>query len=147
LYWCLSKPLGGNHCINYVLNVDSGCPKDPKVTLNKCRFGKIFLLSDEQIRHIFDSCRNLGICGAVFVAADWELSQIKSMASMASMVDVFNGLVFVILIIVGVWLFSINQIQAFRKLKESGILGVKLTIAWYTYSLVALILIASVFLH
>jgi len=136
--------LRGNHCINYILNVDSECPKDPKVTMNKCRFSKIFLLSDEQIRHIFDSCRNLGICGAVFVAADWELSQIKSMASM---VDVFNGLVFVLLILAGVWLFSINQIQAFRKLKEGGILGVKLTMAWYTYSLVALILIASVFLH
>lgn len=111
-----------------------------------CRFNirRFLFLTDEQIRQVFDNCRNLGICGAVFVAADWELSQIKSITST---IDVFNGLVFVFLVLVGIWLFFINQIQAFRKLKDGGIFGVKLALVGHIYNLVAVTLVVSIFLH
>ena len=93
---------------------------------------------------MFDICRNLGICGAVFIAAEWELSQIQSISSM---IDVFNALVFLILILVGIWLFLINQIQVFRKLKDGKIFGVKLLLLGHIYNLVAVTLIVSIFLH
>lgn len=93
---------------------------------------------------MFDICRNLGICGAVFIAAEWELSQIQSISSM---IDVFNALVFVLLILVGIWLFLINQIQVFRKLKDGKIFGVKLSLLSHIYNLVAVTLIISIFLH
>ena len=105
---------------------------------------KFLELSDDQIRQVFDICRNLGICGAVFIAAEWELSQIQSISSM---IDVFNALVFLLLILVGIWLFLINQIQVFRKLKDGKIFGVKLLLLGHIYNLVAITLIVSIFLH
>ena len=47
-------------------------------------FHKIFLLTDDQIKDIFDNCRNLGICGAIFAAADWEIAHIIPMDSIIS---------------------------------------------------------------
>ncbi|BDT79424.1 hypothetical protein PKF032_13120 [Polynucleobacter yangtzensis] len=78
------------------------------------------------------------------MAAEWELSQIQSISSI---IDVFNALVFVLLILVGIWLFLINQIQVFRKLKDSKIFGVKLSLLGHIYNLVAVTLIVSIFLH
>ena len=78
------------------------------------------------------------------MAAEWELSQIQSISSM---IDVFNAIVFALLILVGIWLFLINQIQVFRKLKDGKIFGVKLLLLGHFYNLVAITLIVSIFLH
>ncbi len=107
-------------------------------------FHKIFLLTDDQIKDIFDNCRNLGICGAIFAAADWEITHI---IPMDSMISVFNAFVFGLLIVTGIWLFIVTQLQAFRKLRSNGFTGMKLTLFSYTYNLLAASLIASIFLH
>lgn len=107
-------------------------------------FNKIFLLTDDQIKDIFDNFRNLGICSAIFAAADWELEHIIPMESLTSM---FNTFVFVFLIVTGLWLLFVTQLQAFRKLRSNGFVGIKLALVSYTYSLLAASLIASIFLH
>lgn len=112
--------------------------------MKKIEFRKLFLLSDEQVRQVFDSCRNLVICGTVFAAAEWELSRIKSITSL---IDVFNSLVFAFLILLGIWLFFINQLQVLRRFKDFGVLGVRLAFVGHIYNLVAVTLIASIFMH
>jgi hypothetical protein len=107
-------------------------------------FNKFLLLTDNQIKDIFDNLRNIGICGAIFVAADWQLSQIKSLHTS---VDFFGASIFVLLMIIGFWLFLIAQIQAYRKWQEFGVKGIPLAICSTLYSLLTITLLASVFVH
>ena len=86
-------------------------------------------------------CTNSNVC----ISFKILLPNIQQIAS--SMIDAFNALVFVLLILVGICLFLINQIQVFRKLKDGKIFGVKLSLLGHIYNLVAVTLIVSIFLH
>jgi len=107
-------------------------------------WNKSLCLTDNQIKDIFDNCRNLGICGAFFAASDWELAHIGVINSLTG---VFNSFVFVLLMMVGTWLYVLTHLQAFRKFSENGFTGIKLTISRYAYSVMAVSLLGSIFLH
>jgi hypothetical protein len=105
---------------------------------------KLFFLTDNQIKDIFDNCRNIGICGAIFVAADWQLTQIQSLQTSA---DIFGALIFALLMVIGAWLFLIAQVQAYRKLAEFGLQGLSLFLSDSLYFLLTTTLVVSVFVH
>ena len=76
-----------------------------------------------------------------------HLPEMGGHAGLKYAISVFNAFVFGLLIVTGIWLFFVTQLQAFRKLRSNGFTGMKLTLFSYTYNLLAASLIASIFLH
>ena len=107
-------------------------------------FNNFLKLTDNQVKEIFDNCRNLGICGGFFFAARWELMQISLVDSM---LNIFNAFVLVLLVLSGIFLFFINQMQAIRRLGQYSIDRNKILLIAQIYNLVAVTFIVSIFLR
>jgi hypothetical protein len=107
-------------------------------------FNKFLQLTDDQIKGIFEHFRNLGICSAIFVASDWQYSQIDPLDFGLS---VFGAFIFSLLMAVGAWLLLITLMQTFRMLKDYGFKGAKLKFISSIYSLAVISLIVSIFVY
>jgi hypothetical protein len=105
---------------------------------------KYFLLTDDQISDVFDNCRNIGVCAAIFAAAKWEYGNISPIATGLFSFDTY---IFGLLIIVGWWLFMVTQLQAYRKLIKYGFGGIKLVVSYGIYNFTVISLLISVFIH
>lgn len=81
------------------------------------------LTGDTVVKAVFDHFRNLGIVGAIFFAAYWVYAN----TGRSSLWPWMDTVAWVCLSIIGVVLFLMNEIHAYRKLKASGI-----SLAWET---------------
>jgi len=107
-------------------------------------FNKLLMLSDAQIKDLFEHFRNLGICSAIFAASDWQYAQI---APLNLGLSLFNTFIFCLLVATGAWLLLVAQVQAFRKFKNYGLHGAKLKLFFAIYGLAVCILMISIFIH
>lgn len=94
---------------------------------------------DTAVKLLFDHVRNIGICAVVFGAAFWKY---KNMGP--DYIFFLDLAIIALLVILGVFLFFVNQFHGLDKLRDSQHPRWLFSLILYTYSIVAVTIAFSV---
>ena len=87
---------------------------------------------DVAVKVLFDHVRNIGICAVVFGAALWKYRNIEP-----DYVFFLDWVIIVLLVLLGLFLFFVNQFHGIKKLRESNHPSWIFQLVMHTYSIVA----------
>lgn len=95
---------------------------------------------DVAVKLLFDHVRNIGICAVVFGAAFWKYQNIAP-----DYIFYLDWIIIILLIVLGVFLFLVNQFHGIAKLRQSNNPGWVIHLVMHTYSIIAVTFVFSVF--
>jgi len=92
---------------------------------------------DVAIKLLFDHVRNIGIFSVIFGAAFWEFNHPGTFPYL-------NWVIIALLVFIGIFLFLVNTVHGFQKLREAQIPEWVLRLAMYAYLILAVTIAFSV---